>query len=595
MEIRIKNEFVEAVKELQQAPFSFDVERRFSRTYWELNLINYTERELEDLLKALKKPEYAKLKGIGPLTKDLAIWIDINRNPQALKKIKIAGLKKGVDLIRERIRKTPRKHLYKREDEEGQYLAYYVERIEYHPAEVRKEYTSPAYGEISLGYEHLGSDQKTSFRFYGEHIVGKTPEQALIGLGYFLEDVNLRDDYETFTNEYQQVRKKIGCQYLARGLADDEDIDGNPEKRREAWWFSSRASKFQLDKDGEPTKVVVDVFQEGDKSENYRRGRGDKLSSAFWQKKKNRFNSEGKDDDDDDEDDDDASLSEEVTLDEDGEIVFQAEIPIHPYVVIFDLKRHKRLKIHVGNLKEYEYHTEIRESLVLPKEHSDLIDILLVEKTSKFKDVVEHKAGGTIILCQGPPGTGKTLTAEIYAEALGRPLYSVQCSQLGIDIDELESNLMLVLARGRRWKAVMLLDEADVYVHQRGSDLVQNSIVGVFLRVLEYHSSVLFLTTNRGDLVDDAILSRCTIRIPYEVPEIESQVKIWKALAKVNGFEFTDEQISEITMVNEDLSGRDIKNLLKLAMMVTKGDASQITEDLISDLRKFKPTVTERR
>ena len=138
----------------------------------------------------------------------------------------------------------------------------------------------------------------------------------------------------------------------------------------------------------------------------------------------------------------------------------------------------------------------------------------------------------------------------------------------------------------------MLLDEADVYVHTRGSDLVQNAIVGVFLRVLEYHSGVLFLTTNRGDLVDDAILSRCTARIPYGVPSVDDQRKIWRTLATANQVDVTEKELDGIVREHDKCSGRDIKNLLKLAMLVAKDDGRRIDADLISEMRQFKPTVT---
>ena len=36
-----------------------------------------------------------------------------------------------------------------------------------------------------------------------------------------------------------------------------------------------------------------------------------------------------------------------------------------------------------------------------------------------------------------------------------------------------------------------------------------NAVVGVFLRVLEYFNGLLFLTTNRIDDIDEAIVSRC--------------------------------------------------------------------------------------
>src|SRR3546814_2642760 len=55
------------------------------------------------------------------------------------------------------------------------------------------------------------------------------------------------------------------------------------------------------------------------------------------------------------------------------------------------------------------------------------------------------------------------------------------------------------------------LDEADVYIRCRDNDLEHNAIVAEFLRTLEYFNGLLFMTTNRINDVDDAILSRCKI------------------------------------------------------------------------------------
>src|SRR6185295_19284784 len=104
--------------------------------------------------------------------------------------------------------------------------------------------------------------------------------------------------------------------------------------------------------------------------------------------------------------------------------------------------------------------------------------------------IVAGKTGGTIVFCTGEPGTGKTLTGEVFSEVIKRPLYVVQCSQLGTDEEELEKQLKKVLRRAQRWGAILLIDEADVYVRERGDDIQQNAIVGVFLRVLEYYRGI---------------------------------------------------------------------------------------------------------
>ena len=62
------------------------------------------------------------------------------------------------------------------------------------------------------------------------------------------------------------------------------------------------------------------------------------------------------------------------------------------------------------------------------------------------------------------------------------------------------------------WNAVLLIDEADVFLEKRGTaDLMRNSLVATFLRLLEYHSGMLFLTTNRVKAFDEAFLSRVSV------------------------------------------------------------------------------------
>lgn len=47
------------------------------------------------------------------------------------------------------------------------------------------------------------------------------------------------------------------------------------------------------------------------------------------------------------------------------------------------------------------------------------------------------------------------------------------------------------------WRALVLLDEADVFVQERSLNHNVNGLVSVFLRRLEYFQGVMFLTTIR--------------------------------------------------------------------------------------------------
>ncbi|HEU5437109.1 MAG TPA: ATP-binding protein [Telluria sp.] len=245
-------------------------------------------------------------------------------------------------------------------------------------------------------------------------------------------------------------------------------------------------------------------------------------------------------------------------------------IPLHCYICLFHLEWHRDIWVHVQHLREYRYQPELRDKLVLPGHHRDLIDILTSNMDVFLEDVVPGKSGGTTILCQGAPGLGKTLTAEIYAEVVGKPLYRVHSGQLGTTAASVGATLTGILRRAMRWQAIILLDEADVYIRRRDNDLEHNAIVAEFLRTLEYFNGLLFMTTNRIGDVDDAILSRCIATIHYETPSRPDAVRLWKLLGTQFGAELTDDLIETLTLAYPTASGRDMKELLKLATRYCK-------------------------
>ena len=81
---------------------------------------------------------------------------------------------------------------------------------------------------------------------------------------------------------------------------------------------------------------------------------------------------------------------------------------------------------------------------------------------------------------------GKTATAETIADLVHKPLYPITCGDLGSTAMEVEKNLKQHFTLASKWDCVMLLDEADVFLAKRKSDdLHRNSIVSVFLRIME--------------------------------------------------------------------------------------------------------------
>ena len=509
------------------------------------------------------------IRGVGVLLTDIATWRTALSDPL---KTRARSVEQFERLLYKALINVPGRRIYQ-QDQSGVWLCSYVNKIVYHPPRKDRDGYSPPLVTVELIYEYFGKLTTDTLTFTESDCRNIMAADALTRKSIYRETPELRQHYLAELERYSMTIPAIGRQYLASGVAYD-DMDGNPKSRDEHWYWRNTHT-INMAGDGEPSRVVVDVFKEGDEDEGHRYGRSEAhLDKWFWQHKLQR----------DDEGDD--AANDRDSDEEPPEI----EVPVHPYIAVFDLRRHLRLRIHVGNVTEYKYDTKLADKLVLPQDMKDLIE-MLIERRSSFQDIVAGKSGGAVVLLCGPPGTGKTLTAEVYAESECRALYSVQASQLGTDPEALEDQLLKIFARATRWQAVMLLDEADVYVRERGGNLQQNAIVGVFLRVLEYHSSILFLTTNRPEDVDDAIASRCMARLTYPAPSPEDQAKIWKILAATAGIQLDD--VDEIVAANPGLTGRDVKNLLKLGHLVSSATNRPVDARTIDYVRKFKPTTTD--
>ncbi|KAI7089150.1 hypothetical protein KC356_g2674 [Hortaea werneckii] len=143
-------------------------------------------------------------------------------------------------------------------------------------------------------------------------------------------------------------------------------------------------------------------------------------------------------------------------------------------------------------------------------------------------DVIKGKGQGLVLLFHGAPGVGKTSTAESVAIQLQRPLLPITCGDLGESPAEVEQNLSNFFALGAKWRCVVLLDEADVFLARRiTGDLGRNSLVSIFLRQVEYYSGVLILTTNRVGEFDEAFVSRIHMKLHFPTLDKRSTMEVW--------------------------------------------------------------------
>ncbi|KAI1091799.1 P-loop containing nucleoside triphosphate hydrolase protein [Rostrohypoxylon terebratum] len=245
----------------------------------------------------------------------------------------------------------------------------------------------------------------------------------------------------------------------------------------------------------------------------------------------------------------------------------------------------------VEHLREVEFDKDAFKYLVLDNEIKLTVRSLIGKFASANgqvtpwpNDFVQNKGQGRIFLLHGSPGVGKTCTAECVAELTHRPLLSLTSGDLSTNSYQVEKNLEYFLQLGERFGAMVLLDEADVYLEaRRARDIARNGLVSIFLRALEYYRGVLFLTTNRVQTFDSAFTSRIHVALHYKALSNMDREKIW-----INSFERLERDSGgkvhvgvstrEYAYESRDVkslrwNGREIRNALQTAVALAETEA----------------------
>lgn len=234
--------------------------------------------------------------------------------------------------------------------------------------------------------------------------------------------------------------------------------------------------------------------------------------------------------------------------------------------------------------------------LQINKDTKELLKDLVQQHSTNEKlidDLIPGKGNGLIILLHGPPGVGKTLTAESLSMKCGKPLYSVTMSDVGTSASTVEKNMLRIFDLATQWKALLLFDEADIFLEKRElSDLRRNVLVSVLLRVLEYFQGILFLTSNRVKTFDEAFQSRIHVAVRFELLTERQRERIWKWWLDKYEDDIVDRQrfnseFDDGILSSANLNGRQIRNVFSSAMAVARQkNAGKLTFDHVNSILK---------
>ncbi len=188
---------------------------------------------------------------------------------------------------------------------------------------------------------------------------------------------------------------------------------------------------------------------------------------------------------------------------------------------------------------------------------------------------VDPVGNGIVLNFFGPPGTGKTLTAEALAGSLQRNIMTVSIADLESKfMGETSKNIAALFRQATDENAVLFFDEADTLLGKRLSSVTQgidnevNAMRSTLLIELEKHTGIVIFATNFVKNYDSAFLSRITHHIGFTLPGSDERFRIWAKLlvAAIPLAETRETMLEQAASLSEGLSGRDIRNAMRLAL-----------------------------
>lgn len=204
------------------------------------------------------------------------------------------------------------------------------------------------------------------------------------------------------------------------------------------------------------------------------------------------------------------------------------------------------------------------------------------------------------ILLSGPPGTGKTMMAKCLAKALDMNfvvMKNVRSMWVGESERRLEQLLSVIVSLEN---VVVFVDEIDQAFPKRGlvadqSHEVEKHLFQMILDVMndDNRGKILWVgTTNRPDMLDNALARRFDIKMPILLPTTEDRLHILRIHAARKGL--SDQKIDwqEIAKQTDGMVGDELSVFLDSACFwINRTDITQSA--LLDKLGSFKQSRNE--
>lgn len=155
------------------------------------------------------------------------------------------------------------------------------------------------------------------------------------------------------------------------------------------------------------------------------------------------------------------------------------------------------------------------------------------------------KGGGGRVCLYGPPGCGKTAFVHYLGSRLERQVLIKRASDLlGPYVGESEQRLAAMFEEARDQDAILLLDEADSFLQDRGRAHRSWEITQVneLLVQMEAFEGLFFCATNFMDVLDSAVFRRFDLKVKFDYLRPRQVLDLFERCLHYRGVSFDEQE-----------------------------------------------------